>query len=209
MSEIFIIYMTIGLFSYLVGAIPCGVIIGELKGIDIRKHGSGNIGATNVSRVLGKKWGIACFILDFMKGLIPVLTVKLLLSEGILLIPYDYPIIIAAFASVSGHIWSIFLRFKGGKGIATGAGTLLAIAPFSLLSAGIIWITVFYSSRYVSLASITAAIFLPLSAFVFSQTGIFLLPSSIQILLTALMLLVILRHKSNLKRLLTGTENRF
>jgi glycerol-3-phosphate acyltransferase PlsY len=197
-------YAIILLLVYLFASIPWGYLIGKYNDIDIREHGSGNIGATNVRRTLGKKWGRICFFLDFLKGFLPVLAVKLLVPEDL-----SWALPIAAFAAVAGHIWPIYLKFKGGKGISTTAGILLAIAPWSLLAAGISWVIVFYSTRYVSLASIIAAIVLPVCAFLLNYLEISSLPSPVLGILTALSLLAIIRHRSNIKRLLNGTENRF
>jgi glycerol-3-phosphate acyltransferase PlsY len=207
--ENLIAYAVIFACVYLQGAIPWGFLLGRLKGIDIREHGSGNIGATNVSRVLGKKLGRACFFLDFLKGLLPVLIVSLLVSKKIIPDKYELAVPIAALACVAGHIWTIFLKFKGGKGIATSAGALLAIAPYSLILAGVIWVSVFYAMRYVSLASICAAVSLPITAVVFTQAGLYRLTHPETVLIAIVAFLAIMRHSSNIKRLVNGSENRF
>lgn len=201
-------YILISLGAYIIGSVPWAFIIGKCKGIDIREHGSGNIGATNVRRTLGKKFGILCFFLDFMKGFVPVLTVLLLIKYDIFKIT-DIAVILASFASVFGHMWPVFLKFKGGKGVSTIAGILLAIAPLSLICGGIIWALIFYTSRYVSLASILAAVFLPLSAYFFSKVGVYSLSLTLQLMLVVMAVLVVVRHLGNIKRLLNGTENRF
>ena len=204
----YILYASLTILAYLIGALPFGYIIGKLKGIDIRDHGSGNIGATNVRRTLGKKFAILCFALDFLKGFIPVLIVNILIRQQVLKLT-DIAIILVAFASVIGHMWPVYLKFKGGKGVSTIAGILLAIAPLSLLTAGIAWIIVFYSSRYVSLASISATVILPVTAFFLSKMEIYPLSMPLQLMLVFLSLLVIVRHIGNIKRLINGTENRF
>ncbi|WP_456397299.1 glycerol-3-phosphate 1-O-acyltransferase PlsY [Desulfurobacterium sp.] len=135
--------------SFLSGSIPFGYIIGKLKGVDVRKYGSGNIGATNVSRVLGKKIGLLVLILDAMKGAVPVLIVK---AAGL---PLHYQLLAALF-TVLGHCFSPFLRFKGGKGVATGIGAFSVISPINALLAVGVFIFVFAVTRYVSLSSITA-----------------------------------------------------
>ena len=204
-----LIYFLIFVTIYLFASIPWGYLIGRLNGIDIRLHGSGNIGATNISRVLGKKWGRVCFFCDFLKGLLPMLAVILLLKADIIRDNYGLCPVVAALAAVSGHIWSVWLNFKGGKGIATSAGVLLALAPLSVIIAGLTWVIVFYSSRYVSMASIAAAIILPLSSLPFSIFNIWKLSMPVIILLFLIALLAIWRHLDNIKRLLKGTENRF
>ena len=154
--------------SYLIGSIPFGLIIGKLKGKDIRKEGSGNIGATNVTRVIGKGWGKLCFTLDFLKGALPVLIVSYLTPKALFpfltdLTPVAWqeyymnqlpdPLAVlpslAAFAAVSGHIWPIYLKFKGGKGVSTAAGAILALNPLALIGAALVWVITFFASRYV------------------------------------------------------------
>ena len=209
MSDLTLIYISVFTAGYLFGSLPWAFILGKINGIDIREHGSGNVGATNVRRTLGKKWAILCFFLDFMKGFLPILILNILTS-GKLIKEAPFGVVIIAAASVAGHMWPIFLKFKGGKGISTIAGILLAVAPLSLLVGGITWAVVFYSTRYVSLASIAGAVILPVSAFLFSHFSIGnKIPMPSLIMLTALALLAILRHKSNIQRLLNGTENRF
>jgi len=191
--------------AYLLGSIPFGYLAGKINGVDIRTVGSGNVGATNVFRCVGKGWGIAVFACDFLKGfaaarLLPPLAVRL--GDA----PSTAGLAIAcAFLAVAGHNWPITLRFKGGKGVATTAGALVGIAPFAVLVGVLTWIVVFASTRYVSLGSIAAAVAVPLSAWLMAGTSDTLLPVS----LTFLGLLVIWRHSSNLRRLLNGTENRF
>ncbi len=203
MQSVFSIYAVACLAGYLCGATPWAFIIGKMNGLDIRKHGSGNPGATNVTRVLGKKWGVLCFFMDFLKGLVPVAGTAWLVS--------DYPpvAVCAGAAAVVGHMWPVFLKFKGGKGVSTTAGALAALAPLSLVAAGAVWAVVFFAFRYVSLASILAAIVLPVSAFAFDASGIYTLHPATLATLTAISALSILKHAGNIKRLLNGTENRF
>lgn len=213
--------------AYLIGAIPFGYIIGRMHGKDIRKEGSGNIGATNVTRVIGKPWGRLCFFLDFFKGALPVLAVTFLtpkelfpflvkcLPESCLglmnSVPDPYEILpsVAAFAAVCGHIWPVYLNFRGGKGVSTAAGAILALNPFSIAAAGVLWVIIFYSTRYVSLASVLAAAAMPLAAILFSLTGISRSPAPEIVLFFLLAILTIVKHSSNIRRLLNGTENRF
>ncbi len=200
----------IGAASYIIGSIPWAYVIGKINGIDIRQHGSGNVGATNVMRVLGKKWGYSCFLLDFLKGLLPVLAVKYIFAnQKDMSVSVDAAMITAAVAVVCGHIWTIFLKFKGGKGMATGGGVLVAIAPYSFLCCGLAWVLFFYATRYVSVASIIAAAVLPISSYLFSKFDLWKLESSTQIFLLVLAILAIAKHHSNIKRLINGTENRF
>ena len=195
---------------YFCGSIPFGLIIGKINKIDIREHGSGNIGATNVLRTLGKKWGYTCFILDLLKGLLPVIGCKILARENGFS-SAEYIPAIAVVCTVLGHIFSIFLKFKGGKGIATSAGAILAIAPYSLLIALVLWIIIFKASGYVSLASILAAIAIPFLSILENFLKLHETPISpySQGILFALAILVTVKHKSNIQRLKAGTESSF
>ncbi len=190
-------YVIAFVIIYLFASIPWGFILGKIKGVDIREHGSKNVGATNVNRVLGKKWALLCFFLDFLKGLIPILVIRKVMPDA------EYATIIAAFAAFAGHVWTIYLKFKGGKGIATSAGIITAISCPSFIIPMILWTIIFYASRYVSLASVLAAIFVPIVACFFD------LKNSEMILLVVIAVLAVLKHTSNIKRLLNGTENKF
>ncbi len=190
--------------AYLVGSIPTAYIFGRIyKGIDIRKHGSGNVGATNVFRVLGKWPGIIVLIIDIIKGIVPVVLIANLFS-----IESVFGRILIAVASVCGHNWTIFLGFKGGKGIATSLGVLigLTIVIASIRSVLfltlLIWIVCFLLSGFVSLASILAAISLPIFMVVTDQ-GFELVCLGI-----VFCVFVVIRHKVNIKRLLSGRESR-
>ncbi len=193
--------------AYLCGSIPWGLLIGRLNGLDIRAQGSGNIGATNVRRVLGRNWGIACFILDFLKGLVPVLVCGSL--GGRLPIGGESARLLAAAAAVSGHVFPVWLRFRGGKGVATTIGAVLAVAPWSVLVALAAWMVLFHTTRYVSVASLSAAVMLPLGYV--AARGIRGRPcwTPTLVLLLVLATLIVLRHRTNIKRLCEGTENRF
>ena len=213
--------------SYLIGSIPFGLLIGKMKGIDVRKEGSGNIGATNVTRVVGKGWGKLCFFLDFLKGALPVLVVSYLTPKELFpfltnLLPaacQQYmnqlpdPLAVlpslAAFATVSGHIWPIYLKFKGGKGVSTAAGAILALSPLALIGAALVWVITFFTSRYVSLASILAAGSMPIFLIVLSLCKVNKASIPEIILFILLAILTVLKHSSNIKRLREGTENRF
>jgi len=200
-------WLLIVVLSYLIGSIPWGYLFARSKGIEIRQHGSGNIGAANVLRVMGKKWGYLVFLCDFFKGF---LSVKLgSLIAAFFLVNLVLGSVIAAIACVLGHDYPIWLGFKGGKGIATLAGAVLVLfPPLVFVSFGVIWIAVFLIGRYTSLASISAAVALPISVpLIVAKTETdFLLLVCFSVLMGAL---AIWRHRSNIVRLLNGTENRF
>jgi len=200
---------TLLLASYLLGSIPFGYLAGRLVGIDIRQAGSGNVGATNVVRVLGKGYGYPVFALDFLKGFGAV-KISMLMAPGQ---PpeWNFPEIIgilAAMSSILGHLYPPWLKFKGGKGVATSAGALLALTPVATLIGVAIWIIVFWLTRYVSLASITAAVVLPIVILVVrshdQNNGKPLVYSS-----ACVAVVIVWRHRSNLSRLIQGTEPRF
>ncbi|MGI8819508.1 MAG: glycerol-3-phosphate 1-O-acyltransferase PlsY [Chthoniobacterales bacterium] len=196
------------LSAYLLGSVPNGWIAGRIAGVDVRKCGSGNIGATNVLRVLGRPYGIAVFAADALKGFIAVRLALWLVS----LVPdaaqYAEPLgIFAAATCVAGHAFPVWLRFKGGKGVATSVGALAGIVPIAAGAIFLVWLAVFLTTRYVSLASILGALALPLVVALLVQQkvhGPVLLYFTIG--MTAL---VIWRHRSNISRLLEGTEPRF
>lgn len=199
--------MTLGL-AYLVGSIPTGYLVARARGVDIRSMGSGNIGATNALRVLGKRVGIMVLLFDFAKGLLACLGLPLLMQA--LYGPEEVRIgtISLAFASavgvVVGHNFTIWLRFKGGKGIATTAGVMAALVPWALVAALSVWILLLLLTRYVSVGSVAAAVTMPVATW-FTSHG--------DILLTAMMsilgIMAIWKHKGNLQRLVAGTESRF
>jgi acyl phosphate:glycerol-3-phosphate acyltransferase len=199
------------LAAYLIGSVPFGYLVGRWKGIDIRQHGSGNIGATNVIRVMGKKIGIPVFILDVVKGMLPVIFVAVTIRRffpSVSQLTVDVAEVVAALAAVCGHNYTCWLGFKGGKGVATSAGALLALMPWALLVALAVWLLTFFTSRYVSLASILASLALA----VFSLGRYFFqVQHQLPQLLLALLLagLTIWRHRANISRLRAGTEPRF
>lgn len=189
--------------AYLLGSIPFGLLAGKMKGVDIREHGSGNIGATNAGRVLGRKIGLAVFFLDFCKGLVAV---TLLAGLAKLQEPSMMPWVEMAclFGAVAGHNWSVFLKGKGGKGVATSAGGVTGILPVSaLLGMAVFFITVWLSG-FVSLGSILAAVSVPL----FLPLLVRPVPPAYWVLSLLLAGIVIWRHKSNIQRLREGKENR-
>lgn len=197
------------LAGYLLGAIPFGFLIGKARGTDIRKHGSGNIGATNVSRTLGRQWGAFVFVLDAAKGALAVaMAERFFAVAGFRL--GAWPVSTAQFgiagavACILGHNFPIWLGFKGGKGIATSAGALVALMPPVAAVAATFWLALFYSSRIVSLGSIGAALSLPAAAWFFEGGG-----GSLFWFAAIIAALALWRHKPNIQRLLAGTENRF
>jgi len=196
------------LVGYLIGSVPAGYLAGCIAGIDIRKVGSGNIGATNVLRILGKRYGYPVFVFDFLKGVAAV-------EMSILIFDSYHPAasrelygILGGVSSVIGHSYPVWLNFKGGKGVATTAGVVFALIHFAALVMCVVWVAAFQASRYVSVASIAAAIALPVTVgalLYFEQLNKpVLLYFSIW-----LAAVVIVRHRSNVSRLLNGTEPRF
>jgi len=197
------------IISYLIGSIPTAYIFGWLlKGIDIRKVGSGNVGATNALRALGRGPGITVLILDIAKGFIVALLLGNYFSEKITLMQAQNLRIIMGLCCICGHNWTVFLNFKGGKGVATTFGVLIGLA---LKIAGLnyivgllilIWLVVFMLSRMVSLASILAGVSLPVMTVLFKQ------PLLLIMLSILLFVFVLIRHRSNVARILQGTESR-
>lgn len=187
------------LAAYLMGSIPNGLLLARLKGIDLQKVGSGNIGATNVFRCVGKGWGVAAFVLDAVKGFVPAFVFPRLLESA-----PPWLGLACGVAAVAGHNWPVWLGFKGGKGVSTSAGMLLGIAPAAVgigfaVFAGAVLIT-----RWVSLGSILAAVAVPAAYLAMNGTDNRLLAGA----LVAMGLLVIVKHRANVRRLLAGTEPR-
>lgn len=194
------------LLAYIAGATPFGYVVARWKGVDIRKHGSGNIGATNVIRVMGKKVGIPVFVLDCLKGVLPVILARnWCQAHGF---DSTWPSLLAGLGTVMGHNFTFWLGFKGGKGVATSAGVMLALLPMALLAGLVVWVALFYTTRFVAVASIGAGVALPLAVVVQrAVTG----GPELPMLGFAVVIggLAVWRHRSNIKRLLNGTENRF
>jgi len=202
-------FVSVGLIAYLVGSFPTGYIAGRLRGIDIRKVGSGNPGATNVTRVLGKRFGYSVFVIDFLKGLVPVLLARIIARRCQLdSIEIDVCVALAGIFSVIGHSYPVWLGFNGGKGVATSLGVIFGISWIAALIMCAAWIVTFKITRYVSVASIAAAIALPIAMI----TLLFLreLRSPVLIYFSLFLAgIVVVRHRSNISRLLNGTEPRF
>jgi glycerol-3-phosphate acyltransferase PlsY len=231
------------LIAFLLGSIPFGLFIARMKGIDIRQHGSGNIGATNVLRVVGKKHGITCLILDALKGFIPVvIALNLVQIEGRRVgipipgldafalhlsateqITAQLVHVLTGLFAILGHNYSPWVGFKGGKGIATSAGVLLGLFPFfGVILLILVWVIVFFTTRFVSVASIAAAAALPILTHLGSrfhhvnndkslptlwEAGTWNKPLFVFSVVIAA--LAIWKHRGNIKRLMNGTENRF
>jgi len=194
------------ILAYFLGSIPTAYIFGKvLKGIDIRRHGSGNVGATNVFRTVGKVSGIIVLVIDFLKGFIAVTLLPFYLQkflpEPIASYPFNIVIFLGA-AAVCGHIWTVFLGFKGGKGVATMAGVVAGLSAVVLFSCLGVWILVFAIWRYVSLASIVVAVILPVFAIASGGDLYFLIFCAI------FSIIGIYRHRENIKRLIQGTEKK-
>jgi len=195
------------LIAYVIGSIPTGWIITYLvTKKDIRREGSGNIGATNVFRVAGKKWGISCLILDMLKGLIPVLLVKNFITSSIFpSIVFDQ--VLVAVATIIGHSMSIFLKFMGGKGVATTCGAIMGVFPLAMGSAFLTWFVLVFVTRYVSLASIIAALSYLVWFYLYYKHIDFFIPMlGVSVFVVSL---IIFRHKANIGRLVRGEELRF
>lgn len=189
--------------SYLLGSIPCGLIVARLKGVDLRKAGSGNIGATNVFRCVGKGWGIVTFAGDALKGYAPAALFPLLWARLVPGMPPPAHLgLLCGLAAIAGHNWPLFAGFKGGKGVATSAGALLGFAPGAVGVGAATWALLFGLTRYVSLASIAAAVTVPAASWWLDLKHGALEPGT----LTLLGLIVIWRHRANIRRLLRGEE---
>jgi len=203
---IIVAFLTL-LAGYLLGSIPSGFLAGRARGIDIRSHGSGNIGATNVTRILGKKVGIVVLIVDAAKGCLAVILVPIFFG-WLFLVRQDSSMaewlpILSGIGAVLGHNYTCWLGFKGGKGIATSAGVLLGLVPLALLIVLAIFLMVLVTTRFVSLASICGAVALPLATWLTGQKLALIGVTA------GLAALAVLKHRSNIKRLLNRTEPRF
>ena len=201
-------FLVVAVISYFIGSVPSGYIAGRLAGVDIRKVGSGNIGATNVTRNLGKKYGYPVFAADFCKGLIVVFVASRIGQQPTAIASADIYEIVAAVFCVLGNAFPVWLGFRGGKGVAVSAGLLCSLMPWAALIAIVVWILLFFSTGYVSLASILAALLLPLIVFGLLRFGQMSEWSFLYVSI-ALTILVVLRHRANISRLLSGTEQRF
>ncbi len=213
------IFVSFIIIAYLLGSVPFGLLIARAYGKDLRSIGSGNIGATNVSRALGRKWAYLCFLLDLLKGMIPMLatmflTKHLSVQSNTGKVIFLWLWLAIGCAAILGHIFPVYLKFKGGKGVATSFGVALGLWPYYTICASfavLLWVVVALIWRYVSLASIIASIAFPVALIL----AIKLTPgwdfANLWPLLTtavAIPLMVIIRHRENIKRLMAGTESR-
>jgi glycerol-3-phosphate acyltransferase PlsY len=195
-------YIATALIAYLLGSIPTGFLVAKARGVDIRTVGSGNIGATNAFRVLGKGFGIFVLLTDALKGYVAVLVGALVIFQLLPYAPLEYLRITAAIAAILGHNFTCWLNFKGGKGVATSAGVLIALVPLALVIVLSIFIILFVTTRYVSIGSIAAAFALPFATW-FTQHNV-----GLTAVMAAIGGLAILKHRKNIQRLMNGTENR-
>lgn len=182
--------------SYLLGCIPFGILFARINKINLREHGSGNIGATNVSRVLGKRAGLLTLAGDLSKGLAAVIIASYLLD-------HHWQIAVAGLMVFIGHVYPVFLKFKGGKGVATGLGVFLYLMPLATVSVMAVFAVTLWASSYVSLSSVLAALFLPLFGIFYQYPPEFMAVSVI------VALIVLHRHYENMQRILDGNESRF
>jgi glycerol-3-phosphate acyltransferase PlsY len=199
-------YILTAVAAYFLGSIPTGYLAGRMRGIDIRTVGSGNIGATNVFRHLGRTAGALVLLVDALKGWVAVALVSVWICRSYGTTPgsavFEWAKICAGVAAILGHNYTCWLRFKGGKGIATSAGVLLALVPVPLGIILAVWIVVFAATRYVSLASIAASATLPFASWLTGKSWTLVFVTG------ALAVMAILKHRANIKRLLNGTESR-
>lgn len=186
------------LAAYLMGSFPSSYLLGRLRGIDLREHGSGNLGGTNAYRVMGLGAGVPVVLTDVAKGFVPAYFFPA--WDGVALADLA---LLYGLAAITGHVWSVFMRFRGGKGVATGAGVLVALAPTSALIGLLVWIGIVSITRYVSVASIAAATLVPVAAWLTDEA------TSTVLFCAAVAIFVWWTHRDNLGRLVRGEENRF
>ncbi|MBS3733601.1 MAG: glycerol-3-phosphate 1-O-acyltransferase PlsY [Phycisphaerae bacterium] len=213
-----ILYGAFPLGGYALGSVPVGVLLARARGVDLRQVGSGNVGATNVARACGRRWGILCFCLDFAKGFVPALVAGLILRSGSGAgtappAAHQAAWLAAGCGAILGHVFSVWLGFRGGKGVATSLGVVCGVFPYMTLpglAALAVWLAVTGATRYVSLGSVLAAVaFVPLQAGLAAVLGWpvrRLWP--LLAFAAAMAVLILLRHRHNLRRLLNGTENK-
>jgi len=198
------------LTGYLLGSVPFSYLAGRLRGVDLRRHGSGNLGASNAYRVLGAGAGISVLALDVVKGTAAVLLAGCMASRAGV-DAAEWLKGAAALGAVSGHVWTVFLRFRGGKGVATAAGAFLGLAPLATLIAVAVWLVLVAATRIVSVGSMAGALALPISVYFVGRRGDSIPGSSLGPsfwLALAAAVVVLTRHRSNIRRLVEGNENR-
>ena len=208
----YLIFIPAIIGAYLLGSIPFGLLIAKAHGKDLRSIGSGNIGATNVSRALGRKWAYVCFALDVLKGMVPMLVIMFIAKPAgvVMLLLW----LLVGCAAILGHIFPIYLKFKGGKGVATSFGIALGLWPYYTIGALFAistWVVVVLIWRYVSLASIVGSVIFPvvlILAIIIKPDWDFYSLWPLLVAATAIPLMVIIRHRENIQRLLAGTESK-
>lgn len=199
----------IALFSYIAGSFPTAILVGKItRGIDIREHGSGNAGGTNVFRVLGWKLGVFVMLIDVLKGFLATTFISHISIGGDNILDPLYLSMIAGVFAIVGHIWTIFAGFRGGKGVGTAAGFLLGLMPQAVLVGFIVFFVIFLSTRYVSLSSMIASTSIPVTLLVQKFGFKIEIPWVLIILTLSIAVLIIFTHRSNIVRLLNGTENK-
>lgn len=189
-------YFLVIMFSYLLGSIPFGIIVSKREGVDLRKVGSHNIGATNVLRNVGKIQALIVLLSDALKGAVPVLLCSYIFPQEV-----NYQIA-AAIAAVAGHIFSLYLKFTGGKGVATGLGALLAVSPLAGIISLLLWLLVAFASRYSSLAALITFFLLPPVMVIIKE------PEEKVLFALIISVMVILRHRDNINKLIKGNESK-
>ena len=182
--------------AYLVGSVPFGFLIGKMRGVDVRTVGSKNIGATNVFRTVGKKWGLLAFLCDFLKGFVPTMVAKHCAAD------VSWLPVAVGLGCVIGHTLTVFMKFRGGKGVATAFGMLVALIPGLVGIAFLVFVALFASTNYISLGSCGAATFLAVSIWFYPAL------LAVKIIVSLIGVFVVVKHKSNISRLLKGTENK-
>ncbi|MBM3307026.1 MAG: glycerol-3-phosphate 1-O-acyltransferase PlsY [Candidatus Eisenbacteria bacterium] len=200
--------LLVAALSYLVGSIPAGDIAARLRGTSLRTAGSGNPGFTNAWRVLGPRAAVPVLIADIAKGVVAVLAIAPALGGGSPLGPTGVRLA-AGVAAIAGHAWPVFAGFRGGKGVATACGVFLALSPLATLAAAAVWCALVAATRYVSLGSIAGALALPWGVWVEARRAGTAQPAALVAAAAVVAALIVARHRSNVGRLLAGTENRF
>lgn len=196
------------LVSYLLGAVPFGLLLARLRGIDLRQQGSGNIGAANVARTLGRTWGIATFGFDALKGFVPVFLLAPLAGGASPSFPPAPEVgwlqVLCGTAAVLGHCFPVYLRFRGGKAVATGCGAIIALNPLIFLCGGVVWLLTLAATRYVGFASVMMGLSFPATTWWLMGEG----RGDLMVGAGLLTLLILVRHRSNFRRMIAGTEPR-
>ena len=206
----YIVYSVFMLAAYLCGAVPFGFLIGKARGVDVRTVGSKNIGATNVYRTVGHKWGFLAFFCDFLKGLLPTLAAVWFLKSHTAA-PLAHLALATGIMTVVGHMWTCFMKFRGGKGVATAFGMLMALLTVPVLIAFGIFVLTVWLSHYISLGSILAAAAIAVLVWICPVSMVWVAPEALlplRILVTLLGVFVIVKHRSNIARLAKGCENK-